>query len=174
MKFKSVGLRGWHTGFGPRAHLKGSHISNEVFFGRMLIFEVRQLFSVKITKFFLNNILDLDPWLIEQSGVETIIGSKPPTVEVVYLHFRIHHLKMQDTKKVYVTVRDASKQAIKSVISATLSLFKMFSTNWCQAKCFLQKINQTDCVIRILLPSSKKPVPLSICDFAITLQSIYH
>jgi len=50
-----VKLRGWHTGLGPRASQTDNFLSRNAHFG------VRQLFSVKITNFFLNNIWTQGP-----------------------------------------------------------------------------------------------------------------
>ena len=55
------------------------------------------------------------PWLLQQSVVEAITGSKPPIVKMAYLQFRYHHLQLQEAKKGSATVREAVKLAVKSV-----------------------------------------------------------
>ena len=54
-------------------------------------------------------------WLIDQCIVEHMSEFKPPTVKLVYLHFRHHHLHLQQTANGSSTVRDAAKLAVNSV-----------------------------------------------------------
>ena len=54
-------------------------------------------------------------WLFDESVVDAIRGSKPPTSKIVCLHFRCLHSELQDEKNGTATARNSAKIAAENV-----------------------------------------------------------